>query len=86
MVQAIMPLWFYATPIVYTLNLLPQQLQFLFLFNPLTAIIQLFQFVLLNQMLPPFIFILANLLGGAAIAILGWFVFLKESPFFDDWI
>ncbi len=85
-VQAIMPLWFFATPIVYTLNLLPSQFQFLFLLNPLTGIIQLFQYILLNQPTGPTAYIMLNLLFGAVITLLGWKIFQQESPFFDDWV
>ncbi len=86
MVQAIMPLWFYGTPIVYTLNLLPAQFLPFFILNPLTSIIQLFQYILLRQPTIPLHFMILNLLIGAAIAFLGWKVFQKESPLFDDWV
>jgi len=85
-VQALMPLWFYATPIVYTLNLLPAQFQGLFVLNPLVAIIQLFQYILLQQPMLPTDQILINLVIGGGIAFLGWKVFQLESPLFDDWV
>jgi lipopolysaccharide transport system permease protein len=86
-VQAMIPLWFYATPIVYNLTLLPPQIRWLFILNPLTSIIEIFQFLLLNQ---PFasspLFIGLNLLFGLIITIIGCVVFYTESPFFDDWV
>jgi len=85
-VQAIMPLWFYGTPIVYTLNLLPIKLQALLILNPLAGIVQLFQYILLNQPTMPVINLLINLSIGATITYFGWKVFQKESPLFDDWI
>jgi lipopolysaccharide transport system permease protein len=85
-VQAFMSLWFYATPIVYTLGLLPLRFQFLFLFNPLTGIVQLFQYILLNQPTVPLTYLIVNLLFGAFVVLIGWKVFHKESPFFDDWV
>jgi len=84
--QAFLPLWFYLTPIVYTLNLLPQQFQYIFFLNPFTSIIQLYQVILLNQqVLYPTLTIL-NLLAGGIIALIGWKVFHSESPYFDDWV
>lgn len=86
MVQAVMPLWFYATPVVYTLNLLPEFLRPIFYLNPVTAIIEGFHRVLLN--LPPTD---SELVGISLVmtilaAGLGWRVFKKESKYFDDWV
>jgi len=86
MVQAILPLWFYATPVVYTLNLLPEKFQLLFFFNPLTSIVQLFQYILLNQPFSLQIPFILNVLLGIFLAILGFTFFKKESIFFDDWV
>lgn len=85
-VQVVMPLWFYGTPVLYTLNLLPSRFQFIFLFNPLTSIIQLFQHVLLRQPTMPFAFMVINMVLGVMISFLGWKIFAKESPKFNDWV
>lgn len=86
MVQAIMPLWFYATPIVYTLKLLPENIQFLFYLNPMTAIIEYFQFILLN--LPPVSLRLGVISFAMSLLVVigGWIYFRQESKFFDDWV
>lgn len=85
-IQVIMPLWFYCTPIVYTLDLLPSYFRQFFFLNPVTGIIQLFQSILLNQPIMPFQYILFNFVTGIAICFFGWKLFQKESPFFSDWI
>lgn len=85
-VQALMPLWFYATPIIYTLNLLPTNLQLLAYLNPMTSVIQLYHFALLNVDLPSLLALGLSLGMTIVFVILGWFVFKKESPFFDDWV
>lgn len=85
-VQALMPLWFYATPVIYNLELLPSYLRFLAYFNPVTPIIEWLQWALVNQ--PP-----VNtqwwVIGGVVTIIclvIGIVVFRKESPNFDDWL
>ena len=85
-IQAIMPLWFYATPIVYTLKLLPQSLHFLFYLNPVTTIMEGFHWVMLN--LPPtnFKWMALSLAVSFMTIILGWRVFARQSKYFDDWI
>ncbi len=86
LVHAILPLWFYATPILYTLELLPSSLQPLFYLNPMTAIIENFHKILLNMPASNPAMIWLSLVMTASFAIIGWRVFNKESKFFDDWI
>jgi lipopolysaccharide transport system permease protein len=86
MVQAVMPLWFYATPIVYTLDLLPQWLARWAYLNPMTAIIELFHLAILNQMpLNPKLW-LVSVIASVLVAIGGWLTFKHLSKNFDDWI
>jgi len=86
MFGAVMPLWFYATPVIYTLNLLPVSLQRLAYLNPMTSIVQLFQSIFVDLPLPTTEAVLLSLLSSLAILGLGLGIFKKESPFFDDWI
>ena len=85
-IQAVMPLWFYATPIVYTLALLPEKLRILYLLNPMAGLTELFQLVLLN--LPPssIELSLVSFLVTLLLFIGGWWFFQRESRFFDDWV
>lgn len=85
-VQAIMPLWFYATPIVYTLKLLPSFLHPLFYLNPMVGIIESFHFSLLNLPFTSLNFIGVSVLMTIVIVYFGWKIFEKESKFFDDWV
>lgn len=85
-VQAVMPLWFYATPIIYTQNLIPTKLQPFFAINPMTGIIQLFQFLTLPNQTFSGINVLICVTLCIGIFILGWSVFKRQSPYFDDWI
>lgn len=85
--KAIIPLWFYATPIIYSLKILPPQLQRLLLLNPLTSIIQIFRIgfgieessVLFHQLLAPLVLTFIVIVAGIT-------VFKKEEKNFDDWI
>lgn len=85
-IQAVMPLWFYATPIIYGLNLLPEKLRIFFYLNPMTGITEAFQFVLLNQHLGVSGGWLISAVVGAGMTLLGILVFRHESPLFDDWV
>lgn len=86
-VQALIPLWFYATPVMYTRSLLPQQVDDLIKLNPMSGIIELFQHIFVynvNQLN------IASLLPGfglsLTIATFGIYIFFKDSQYFDDWL
>ncbi len=85
-VQALLIIWFYATPIVYSFTQLPKELLWLWRFNPLTAIVQLFQFALVGAPAPGTGMLVSNISAIIGIAILGLIVFRKESLTFDDWL
>ena len=85
-VQALLILWFYATPIVYTLGLIPRSAYLLWRLNPLTAIFQLFQYALLGSAPPGLLVLSSNLISTTLIIVLGILVFQKESKNFDDWV
>jgi lipopolysaccharide transport system permease protein len=85
-VQALLIIWFYATPIVYSLSLIPRHLLWLWRFNPLTSIIQLFQYGLLQEAAPGPGMIIANLIVIVVITLCGIVVFRRESKYFDDWV
>lgn len=85
-VQALLLIWFYATPIIYSLTQIPVNLLWLWRFNPLTSILQLFQQALLGAPGPGPLMLLCNSTIILLILILGIYFFHVESQTFDDWI
>lgn len=85
-VQAILIIWFYATPIIYSLDQIPPQLRWLWRLNPLTSIIQLIQHALVGSTLPGVAMIISNTSVIIIIAALGILVFRDGSKYFDDWL
>ncbi len=49
LVQFIVQLWMYATPIIYPLSKVPQKYQMLVAINPMTSIVETFKYGFLNQ-------------------------------------
>lgn len=84
-VQATMPLWFYATPVVYSLDLLPDWLSRWLYLNPMTAIMEMIRWTTLGLSIN-WTSVGWSLLVTLIIFIVGVYVFKKESPFFDDWV
>lgn len=85
-VQAILIVWFYATPIIYSLSQIPRELLWLWRLNPLTSIVQLMQHALIGAALPGPGMLMSNLAAISIITALGIITFQKESKNFDDWV
>lgn len=85
-VQAILMVWFYATPIVYSLTQMPANLLWLWRFNPMTSILQLFQHALLGAPAPGPAMLASNIIVILTITAFGILVFRDASKTFDDWV
>jgi ABC-type polysaccharide/polyol phosphate export permease len=85
-VQAILTIWFYATPIMYSLTQIPPRLLWLWRFNPLTAILQLIQYALLDTPGPGIGMLISNVTVIIILVFVGVKTFEKENKTFDDWL
>lgn len=85
-VSALLIVWFYATPVMYSLTMIPRHLLWLWRFNPLTSILQLLQQALLGLPGPGPGMLLSNIGVIVIVTILGIAVFQRESKYFDDWL
>lgn len=85
-VQALLLIWFYANPIVYTLSMIPYKYYWIWRFNPMTSILQMMQHGFLQKPLPGVAMMSVNILIIFIIFAIGIYVFKKESKSFDDWI
>jgi lipopolysaccharide transport system permease protein len=76
--------WFYLTPIVYPLGLVPDRFERYLALNPLTPLVALYREALLGGGMPP-LASLAPLAVAAVVAlILGVWVFRRLKPTFAD--
>ncbi len=85
-VQALIPLWFYATPIVYTIDLVPSFLQKIIYLNPLTITVELMHYAFSGGEFAPLINFLPSIVVTMTVFIVGWWKFKKEDPNFEDWV
>ena len=76
--------WFYLTPIVYPLGLVPERYRVWLELNPLTTLVELYRAALLDADLPPAPRLAA--LAGVAVALLaaGLWSFRRLKPAFPD--
>lgn len=85
-VQAVLILWFYATPIVYSIFVIPRSLMWFWRINPLTAIVQLFQAGVAGAPAPGPLMLASNTILILFVLALGILTFRHESKNFDDWV
>ena len=85
-VQALLVIWFYATPIVYSLSIIPQNYVWLWRLNPLTSPLQLLQHGFVGSPPPDIYTLFINIMATVGICATGILVFKKESKNFDDWV
>ena len=85
-VQTLLILWFYATPIIYSLSIVPPKLLPFFSLNPLTSIFELLRISLLNQGSLNYQTTIMNLAISVVVVLIGFFTFKKEVRTFVDWL
>lgn len=82
--QFIMPLWMYLTPIIYSLNALPETVQRWLLLNPLTGIVSSARILIFTDGTPPVNSILYSLIVTVIILVIGLLLFRRLSHSFAD--
>lgn len=78
----ILTAWMYITPIFYSVDMLPANLQFIFKLNPLASIIEMLREVLLYGVVPNGILHLQCLIPGIVTLLVGMWAFFKEQDTF----
>lgn len=85
-VQAILLVWFYATPIIYPMNIIPSRFLWIWFLNPMTSVVQLLQHGFLDFPGPDINMLAINVFIIILVLILGIISFDKESANFTDWV
>ena len=84
--EAMLRLWFYVTPVVYSLSLIPDKFRLFFALNPLTVFFSYFQKLIIEQIALSSTVVFSNVLILLAIIALGIYQFNKRSDYFIDWL
>ncbi len=83
-IAMIMMGWFYLTPIVYPMGLVPLQLQPLLELNPLTVLVTLYREAFLGGSLPSLSFLMPLILSAVLALGAGLWLFNRLRPAFAD--
>ena len=79
-------IWFYASPVMYPLSMVPEKYRIFLEVNPITHLLEIYRALILRQGFPNWIGVIY--VGGLAILLLwiGQSLFLKLKPVFDDYL
>ena len=76
-------LWFYATPIIYPVTMIPENLRPFYFLNPMAGVITAYRSVLIYQT-PPDSYLILSGIVSVVILIIGYIVFKRLEPSFAD--
>jgi ABC-type polysaccharide/polyol phosphate export permease len=82
-VQVVLSAWFYVTPIIYSLDFIPENRRWLFKFNPMLYVINGFRLAVYYGKLPKWPSIVASFACALAALLIGFAVFRKYQ---DDFV
>lgn len=74
-VGVIMMAWIYLTPIMYTVDMVPEKLRSVYYINPMTPVIQAYQEILYYEQIPQMKTLLLSGVFGVAILLIGALAF-----------
>ena len=80
----IMQLLFYATPIVYSINSVPEKFRLLVKLNPMSYLIESYRDIFYNKTMPSFHNLGIALAMGVTLVVVGYFIFRKLERRFAE--
>ena len=79
----VVQLWFYASPIIYPVTLVPEPLRPFYFLNPMAGVLEAYRDVLLNHQLPG-TYLIPSALVAFAVFLLGYWFFKRVEFQFAD--
>lgn len=76
--NALLLAWMYLTPIVYPLDVVPEQFRWIILANPMYAIVETFRAPIFQGTLPDPGLVLRSIVWSASLLVFGWWVFERR--------
>jgi ABC-type polysaccharide/polyol phosphate export permease len=84
LVGVTLTLWFYLTPVIYPVDLVPEKYQFVYDLNPMSLFINAYRRVLLHGEGPGLEKVALGLAIALATFLIGYYLFKKMEPGFAD--
>jgi lipopolysaccharide transport system permease protein len=83
MLALVIQLWFYASPIIYPVSMVPEKYRVLYYLNPMAGILESYRDILLQQSLPGYYLITAGVIS-LLVFLLGYWFFKRVEFLFAD--
>ena len=83
-IGVVLQLLFYATPIVYSINSIPEGFKWILTWNPMTYIIEAFRDIFYNQQLPEIKPIILVIVIAMVMCVIGYLIFNKLQKGFAE--
>ncbi len=84
MMNPIMMIWMYATPILYSISMVPEQYRDLYMLNPMTRIMVAYQSILYDKTLPSMSGLGIVALEAVIVLVIGYLIFSKLQRRFAE--
>lgn len=84
LVGVALTMWFYLTPVIYPVDIVPQQYLFIYDINPNSLLINAYRRVMLEGVGPGFDRLLLGFAIAFATLLIGYFLFKRMEPGFAD--
>ena len=84
LLNLILLLWFYLTPVIYPVEVIPQRFRFILKLNPMSVLINAYRQCILGKGMPKLSSITIAFLIGLVVLYIGYKVFKKLEGLFAD--
>ena len=74
--------WMYLTPIIYPVDILPENLQSMMVWNPMAVFVELFRTPILDGVFPPVNLYLRGAIFAVVSLVIGWWFFTRRADEF----
>jgi lipopolysaccharide transport system permease protein len=82
-VPFLVQIWMFATPIVYSVNIVPEKWRTLYALNPMVGVVEGFRWAILGSAAPAAVLAVSSL-SALVMLLVGAFVFRRMEKFFAD--
>lgn len=83
-VPLLVQLWLFLTPVMYSLESVPESLRWIYLANPMTGLIESFRRILVDGAAPSFELLAGAIVGAVVAFLFGWWYFSATEHRFAD--
>jgi len=84
LMELILLVWFYATPIFYNVDRIPEKIRTIYLLNPTASLVTFYRNIFLYGKIPNFYFLTISFLISIFTLIMGWLYFQIQSKKFPE--